>query len=77
MARRSVAVSSRSLCKLGTLAHNKSFTVRDFVDYTGSSRAQVDAMVRRGVLRRVDRGRLYPTPKGWNVIERACRMRTR
>jgi hypothetical protein len=25
--------------------------------------------------RKVERGRFYPTPKGWKVIERACRMR--
>lgn len=69
------AQATRTLCKLGTLAHNRAFTVRDVQDYGGSS-ADVALFKRRGWLRKGDaRGELYPTKKGWRAIEIACGLR--
>ena len=62
------------VCKLGTLAHNRQFSYRDFHEYTGAGIGTLDALKRRGIVKRVAGG-YYPTAKGWNVIERACRMR--
>lgn len=68
------------LCALGTLAANKSFTSRDYHEYVHYYRdipnpPSVKALVNRGVLLRVSRGKYYPTAKGWKVIDRACRRR--
>lgn len=65
-----------NLCKIGTIAHNRPFSRRDFVEYAGTG-AQLNALLRRGVIKRVGRGEFYPTSKGWDIVERACKMRTR
>lgn len=63
----------RLLCKLGTLAHNRSFSARDVQEYVGvDGQAAVKRLSRAKLVRRVGRGLYYPTPAGWNAIERAC-----
>jgi hypothetical protein len=62
---------------IGTLAHNRQFTIRELIEYTHHdrphiaqhARAIVARLVRDGLLERTDRGRYYPTPKGWEWIE--------
>lgn len=66
----------KTLCKLGTLAHNKDFTARDVSEYVGvDGSAAVRKMRKHGLLRKTSRGKYYPTPKGWRAVERACRVR--
>ncbi len=61
------------LCKLGTLAHNRPFTPRDVTEYTGvDGSAAVKKLRRLQYVTRTDRGRYFPTAKGWDAIERAC-----
>jgi hypothetical protein len=79
------AVTVRTLCKLGTLAHNRGekkgapgghagvFSPVDFAQYTGVHASQFATLKRRGIIKRVAGGGYYPTKKGWAVIERACR----
>lgn len=60
---------------IGTLAHNRSFTGRELYEYTegAASVSVVRGLVRRGILRAVEKGpptRYYPTPKGWAWVER-------
>lgn len=71
-----------AICVLGTLAHNRAFTTREIVEYTRWDRpgiartaAQTMRWMRRlKLVRPGDRkGTWYPTGKGWNMIEKACR----
>lgn len=84
MSRRKAAVPLRAVCILGTLAHNRSFSVREFREYYRESvnRGQAPAvnpdrlfraLRRRGVITKRGSG-YYPTSKGWNAIERSCRI---
>lgn len=62
---------------IGTLAHNRSFTIADVREYTAYDRPEISRnagklvrMLRRnGLLHRAGRGRYYPTSKGWAWIE--------
>lgn len=63
----------RLLCKLGTLAHNRSFSPRDVSEYVGvDGAAAVKKLRRLHLVEATGRGRYYPTTKGWDAIERAC-----
>lgn len=65
--------SPRMICAIGTLAHNRSFSIRDLTEYTGvDASALVRRMTRAGQLSRVSRGQYFPTSAGWNLIEVAC-----
>ena len=72
---REIKVSLQTVCKLGTIAHNTDFSPRDFAEYTGSPTYVLNVLMRRGIVKRVSPGRYYPTPKGWNAIERSCRIK--
>lgn len=64
-----------ALCKIGTLAHNRAFTMRDAREY-GASMSAVNLFKRRGWLGKgAARGELYPTKKGWRAVEIACALR--
>jgi hypothetical protein len=68
-------VALRTVCKLGTIAHNRPFSARDFYDYVGRvGRVDIHALQRRGIIKKTGPNTYYPTAKGWNAIERACRM---
>lgn len=75
MTKRKNPIAVKTVCELGTLAYNRAFSERDFREYTGQPPAKLRALVARGVIRKVGRGSYYPTPRGWNVIERACKLR--
>jgi hypothetical protein len=62
------------LCKIGTLAHNRPFTSRDFEDYAGPG-SDLMLFKRKGWLRVVEGRKLYPTAKGWRAIEIACALK--
>lgn len=72
---RKIKLSLRTVCKLGTIAHNKDFSPNDFTSYTGAPSHHLAVLMRRGIVKRVGPGRYYPTAKGWNVIERSCRIK--
>lgn len=62
---------------IGTLAHNRQFTIAELGQYTRfdqphiacRARALVKVLVRRGYLQAVSRGRYFPTKAGWAWIE--------
>jgi hypothetical protein len=72
---RGFKLSLGTVCKLGTIAHNTDFSPRDFAEYTGAPSYTLAALVKRGIVKRTSPGRYYPTAKGWNVIERSCRIK--
>lgn len=74
MARRNkVRISDRDLCRVGTVAHNQDFTVRDLSDYLRKDAApMVRRMRKEGMLEQTSRGRYFPTKRGWRNIENAC-----
>lgn len=71
--------SSAALTALGTLAHNRSFTRSDFLDYLrfdrnftgGGAEAAFRQLLRAGLIERIRRGEYFPTPEGWLEIEKA------
>lgn len=80
----------QALCKLGTIAHNRPFTTRDLREYTGEGVQLVRWLKRNKLVRPIASDRdpatgaaakrqrtypLYPTAKGWNMIEKACKVR--
>ena len=77
--------SLRSICVIGTIAHNKAFTAREVTEYLGFDfgRGRVSPvngadvtrwLKKHGHIRPGDRkGTWYPTAKGWRMIEKACR----
>ena len=72
---RGIKISLRTVCKIGTIAYNKDFSPRDFAEYTGVPSHVLNVLLRRGIVKRVSPGRYYPTAKGWNAIERSCRIK--
>jgi len=62
---------------LGTLAHNRRFTIRDVRDYTQLERPLIArhakpliaSLVATGYLQRLPDGQYFPTKKGWAWIE--------
>lgn len=84
MASRRFKPPVRILCTLGTLAHNRAFKPREISEYIRFEPGgfQMQAKVRPTVawlkkhklVKAGDtKGTLYPTAKGWNMIEKACR----
>jgi hypothetical protein len=64
----------RLLCKLGTLAHNRTFSALDVSEYVGvDGAAAVKKLTRLHLVKKVGARFYYPTAKGWDAIERACR----
>lgn len=75
----------RLLCVVGTLAHNTAFTASEMAQYVAfdrndgrrlstKARPTIQWMLKHKLLRPGDkRGTYYPTKKGWNTIEKACR----
>ena len=71
--------SVTSICKIGTVAHNRSFTARELREY-------VQIKDRKSMMRWLKRHKLvgwtatggpgperwHPTKKGWRMIEKAC-----
>lgn len=57
-----------TLRKVGTLAHNRSFTRREFGEYGGTPR-EWEWLRRRGVIVH-NGGHWYPTADGWARIEK-------
>jgi hypothetical protein len=57
--------------KIGTLAHNRSFTAREISEYTRFNGSTIILLlVRRGLIARTEhKGSYYPTPTGWDWIE--------
>jgi len=84
-------ISNRVVCKLGTIAHNRRFSEADLRESLdkgwpmgmrkpgGSARTILRLLVKRGVVARVPKDHgpagYFPTRHGWDVIERACRLR--
>lgn len=67
------SVTLAEVCKLGTLAHNRGFTLRDARDY-GAGRV-IALFKRKKYLRKgSNKGELYPTKEGWKVIDVACML---
>lgn len=57
---------------LGTLAHNRRFTVAEVSRYIGcDARKDVAQLHRKGFVERVSPGRYFPTRRGWAWIERS------
>jgi len=68
-----VRISDYDLCRVGTVAHNKDFTIRDLSEYLGKDAGpMVRSMVARGMAEQTTRGRYFPTKTGWRDIENAC-----
>ena len=44
-------------------------------EYTGQPSHALSPLQRRGIIKRVSAGKYYPTAKGWDVIERSCRIK--
>ncbi len=77
----------RQICVIGTLAHNRpSFTMnelRQYIRFDGHDYYKLDTkqftawLKRHGLARDAGggRGKLYPTSKGWKMIEKACGTR--
>jgi len=61
------------LCKIGTLAHNRAFTTREYTEYTGRSSSEIRLFKRHGLIKTVEGRKLYPTSRGWKAIDRICR----
>jgi len=74
---RNFKLNLNTVCKLGTIAHNRDFSANDFTAYTGAPSSHLSVLMRRGIVKRVRAGRYYPTARGWDVIERSCRIRHR
>jgi hypothetical protein len=75
--------TTRILCALGTLAHNRPFSSSDVAQYVyveGIGRSVVTAAMvsfkKKGWIDKVEqpRNHWYPTRRGWRAIELACRM---
>jgi len=80
MARKRYKPSVGAICKIGTLAHNRQFTAAELREYSGRSYGgpQLISWLRKhGHIETVGRGKLYPTAKGWKMIESACTKRKR
>lgn len=71
MAKRNSARVMKTLCKLGTVAHNRQFTPRDLYEY-GGSRAALTYLRRNGFV--TGKNKLFPTKKGWRAVELACAL---
>lgn len=77
--------SVRAICSIGTLAHNRSFTASEIWQYLryepagrGFNTSRFVRWLRKhGHVRTVEGRKLYPTPKGWKMIEKACGRRGR
>jgi len=76
MARRKYVPPLSSICKVGTVAHNRPFTAKELAQYTGASSRLVRWLKSHGHVRSVEGRKLYPTAKGWNMIEKACKLPT-
>lgn len=75
-----------SLCKIGTIAHNRPFNARDMREYSQSYQdsketpQRIKWLLRNKLIQVADKrhaggGTTYfPTRKGWNMIERACKL---
>lgn len=85
MPKRRFKPSLRVICSLGTLAHNRTFKSRELIEYNSGdpmSRAHdpmrnktMAWLKKHGHVRLGDRkGTWYPTGKGWNMIEKACKL---
>lgn len=86
MARRRYKPSVRAICAIGTLAHNRPFTATEIAQYVGPGglrhrQTHFDAaafarwLKKHGHVRSVPGRKLYPTAKGWKMIEKACGRR--
>lgn len=80
MARRRYKPSIGAICKIGTLAHNRSFTAAELRQYSGHNwggPSLITWLKKHGHIMRVGdgRGKLYPTKKGWKMIDKACGRR--
>lgn len=67
------------ICKIGTVAHNRPFTAKELREYSGSmgDARMIKWLRKHGHIRSVGGGKLYPTAKGWKMIESACTKRRR
>lgn len=58
---------------VATLSYNRAFKARDLAEYTGTSSAFAQSVIRKlsknKMLRKVEGGQWYPTSKGWDWIE--------
>lgn len=67
----------RAICAVGTVAHNRPFTSAELQRYVSGgprSGAQLARWLKRHKLVELTSDRkLWPTVKGWNMIEKACR----
>lgn len=68
-------MTTKVICKLGTIAHNRDFSSADFSEYAEQPLSTLRALQRRGIVKKVGGDKYYPTPRGWKAIDRACRIR--
>ena len=71
--KRNAAKHLTTLCKIGTVAHNRPFKKRELLEYGGFG-SSVTYLKRKGWLKKVPGG-LYPTAQGWRAVELACAFR--
>ena len=73
MARKRYKPSVKAICKLGTISHNTQFTTRDLREYTGEGPQMIRWLKRNKLVSAEGRGKFFPTIKGWNMIDKACK----
>lgn len=73
--KRNAAKHLATLCKIGTVAHNRAFKRRELLEFGGHD-SSVTYLKRKGWLKKVPGG-LYPTAQGWRAVELACRLQRR
>lgn len=79
MARQRYKPSIVSICKIGTVAHNRSFTARELREYVQikDRKTMLSWLKRNKLISWTATGgpgpeRYHPTTKGWRMIEKAC-----
>lgn len=82
MKRKAFKPSLRSLCAIGTVAHNRAFRPAELKQYLRFEEnvepiKVVNWLKRNKLVGEAERGRYWPTAKGWKMIERACAVRGR
>jgi hypothetical protein len=81
MAKKRFKPGLRTICAIGTVAHNRDFTPGELAEYArvsaargklSATRPTIAWLLKHGHVRKTKRGRYYPTGKGWKMIEKAC-----
>ncbi|KKM99759.1 hypothetical protein LCGC14_1144690 [marine sediment metagenome] len=69
-------ISDADMCRVGTVARSQDFSTRDLSKHLRrDAMPMVRRMLKEKLLTRTQRGRYFPTKKGWRSIENACEWR--